>query len=120
MSIEPCQLAYGRRKSVEMERLKALHLVWSEQCLAQAYHYIGRLADHIRGPMRLVNVVAVLEHLLLNPYIMVPLPVASGIRYSYHPNFLRKELTILEDIANRMISSDDSDPLIYTPKLKTT
>ncbi|KAL1892456.1 hypothetical protein Sste5346_006966 [Sporothrix stenoceras] len=79
--LDLCRLAYDRRKSREMRQLKQLaleqgHHGVSRQCFAQAHHYIGRLADHVRVPPRLVSNLQYVEDLLLNPLSVQVPPMA--------------------------------------------
>ncbi|KIH90250.1 hypothetical protein SPBR_00532 [Sporothrix brasiliensis 5110] len=112
--LDLCRLAYDKRKSAEMQTLKALAQMQQDQphsaqsslqCFSQAYHYIGRLANHIRVHARLVVGVMDVEDMLLNPFHIQALPVGDSAPYRASPT------SISGRIAVRMCKSDDTELL---------
>ncbi|ERS97852.1 hypothetical protein HMPREF1624_06023 [Sporothrix schenckii ATCC 58251] len=122
--LDLCRLAYDKRKSAEMQTLKALAQMQQDQphsaqsplqCFSKAYHYIGRLANHIRVPARLVGSVMDVEDLLLNPFHIQALPVVDSAPYRPLPRPSgagpATHRSLLESIAVRMCRSDDTELL---------
>lgn len=110
-----CRLAYDKRKSAEMKQLKVLALGQqqgaSRQLFSMAYHYIGRLAHHVRVPARLVRGVADVEDLLLNPFSVQALPVTDYAPFGPLPPRPGKDRSLLDGIAKRMCKADDAELL---------
>lgn len=110
-----CKLAYELRKSESMKRLKRL----SEDPtyhrdpdgrlspFSQVRHYVGRLAEHIRVPQRLIEELGRLEDLLLNPFQVQVIPVSSCIPPPRQEE--RDDRGIIDSICIRMLPKDSPD-----------
>lgn len=107
-----CRLAHSKRKSTEMKHLKQLAsehdgVGVSRQCFSQAHHNIGRLAHHIRVPTRLVGCASEVEDLLLNPFSVQAIRVATCAPCKLLSSAHSKGRGLLEGIAIRMCNKDD-------------
>lgn len=106
-----CSLAYSHRHDHNMAVLRAKGLQDrpnanitddSMSPYSGVQHYIGRLADHIRRPKRLVQHAACLQEIWDNPFTIRQAPAIPGVLVP-----APDADTTLDKIAKRMLPTDD-------------
>ncbi|TLD03691.1 uncharacterized protein PgNI_11571 [Pyricularia grisea] len=108
--MEICSLAYNHRHDSQMAilREKGLHC-WSSADITDdsmssysgVQHYIGRLAEHIRRPMRLIQNSTCFQEVLDNPFTIRRTPSIPGVRVPPPDSE-----TTLDKIVKRMLPAD--------------
>ncbi|KAE8371068.1 hypothetical protein BDV26DRAFT_149488 [Aspergillus bertholletiae] len=106
-----CQFAYENRKSEYVTNLKEQARIETDKmgphgklsCFSLAVHYLGRLAQHFRAPLQLVEDANHLEYLLdpSHVYAIKPIPSVPQLKPDSH--------TTLPGILTRMLKQNDSE-----------
>ncbi|KAI1766826.1 hypothetical protein GGR53DRAFT_180630 [Hypoxylon sp. FL1150] len=107
--IDVCLLAYDQRKPSEMRWLKGkfqardgeAHLTERVSAFEQVYHYLGRLAHHVRAPIEVVQDSSSLSRLFDEYDIRLIERVESN------PRPEADSMTNLPDILKRMLPAND-------------
>ncbi|KAI1378159.1 hypothetical protein F4677DRAFT_36696 [Hypoxylon crocopeplum] len=116
-----CVQAYDGRKSPEMRLLENhIHTTSGDSCLdrrahafAKVRHCLGRLADHVRAPMKVIEDSAALHHLFSEYKVRLVNPAASNQRPQADSH------TDLRSILNRMLPARESEFAAYEQSLVT-